>query len=270
MRLQLAALLATNRPAMTHNVWYRVVKCPFLASTMASPILVSHVSHPLAGKRALVTGGSRGIGAAVAQAFAAAGADVAISYSASPDKAAKVVAAITATGQKGFAIQADHAVQKEVTALVAKAAFQLGGLDILVNNAGVIIFGSPLVAQSGAAEHDATRQRLWEINVASVATAVRAAAPLLPKGGRIINIGSLFGTSVPTGGIADYAATKSALVRWHTDRSAFVSAHDALLAAATSNERPARQLMHRWCGVCALVTRSRTRRAGRAISLLRV
>jgi hypothetical protein len=87
---------------------------------MSSPARpqVGLVARPLLGKCALVTGASRGIGAAIAKAFAAAGADVAISYSASPDKAQEVVKAIEAAGQKGYAIQADHAKQEQVVALV--------------------------------------------------------------------------------------------------------------------------------------------------------
>ena len=177
-----------------------------------SPILVGLVARPLVGKRALITGGSRGIGAEIARVFAAAGADVAISYSASPDKAAEVVKSIEAAGQRGFAIKADHAVQTEVTALVAEAAKLLGGIDILVNNAGVSHYGSPLDAPSD--EKDAIRTRLFAINVTSVATAVRAAASILPKGGRIINIGSGLGQQVPWPGIADYSATKAALTSY--------------------------------------------------------
>jgi 3-oxoacyl-[acyl-carrier protein] reductase len=177
------------------------------------PIIVGNVARPLIGKRALVTGGSRGTGAAIARAFAAAGADVAISFSASPDKAAEVVKAIQAAGQKGYAIKADHAKQEEVTALIASAEKQLGGLDILVNNAGVFFAGTPVtdpVINTNVADID----RMFAINVASIATAVRAAAPLLPKGGRIINVGSGLGGSVPFPGMADYSATKSALVSY--------------------------------------------------------
>ena len=177
------------------------------------PIIVGNIARPLVGKRALVTGGSRGIGAAIARAFAAAGADVAISFSASPDRAAEVVKSIQAAGQKGYAIKADHSKQDEVTALIASANKQLGGLDILVNNAGVFLAGLPVTDPTiNTKVNDISR--MWSINVTSIATAVRAAAPILPKGGRIINVGSGLGGAVPFPGAADYSATKSALVSY--------------------------------------------------------
>jgi 3-oxoacyl-[acyl-carrier protein] reductase len=178
------------------------------------PILIGTLAKPLTGKRALVTGASRGIGASIARTLALAGADVAISYSASPDKAQEVVKAIEAAGQKGYAIKADHGKQEEVTALVASAVKQLGGLDILVNNAGVFVAGAAIDPNTSKPDSLAAFDRLWAINVTSVATAVRAAAGHLPSGGRIINIGSLLGQQVNVPGIADYSATKSALLSY--------------------------------------------------------
>jgi 3-oxoacyl-[acyl-carrier protein] reductase len=92
----------------------------------------------LQGKRALVTGASRGIGAAIAKKLAADGADVAITYEKSADRAAEVVRAIQSQGRKGVAIQADSANVAAVEASVRKTIAELGGLDILVNNAGII------------------------------------------------------------------------------------------------------------------------------------
>src|ERR1700760_2762128 len=92
----------------------------------------------LAGKRALVTGASRGIGAAIAQALAAEGADVAITYEKSADQAAEVVKAIQSHGRRGVAIQADSGDVSAVQASVARTVAELGGLDILVNNAGIL------------------------------------------------------------------------------------------------------------------------------------
>ena len=186
------------------------------STTMSSPqpLIVGNIARPLVGKKALVTGASRGIGAAIAKAFAAAGADVAISYSASPDKAAEVVKAIQAAGQKGYAIKADHAIQSEVTALVNEAHKKLGGLDILVNNAGIWHMFNLFEDAARSAENEKAIERLFAVNVTSLATAVRAAAPLLPKGGRIVNIGSLLGLAVPVAGIADYSATKSAQISY--------------------------------------------------------
>src|ERR1700744_1514249 len=95
----------------------------------------------LTGKRALVTGASRGIGAAIAKALATEGADVAITYEKSTQSAAEVVSAIKGKGRRGVAIQADGANVTAVQASVEKAVAELGGLDILVNNAGILRFG---------------------------------------------------------------------------------------------------------------------------------
>src|SRR5690606_31661943 len=95
----------------------------------------------LTGKRALVTGASRGIGAAIAKQLAAAGADVAVSYEQSTDQAQAVADEITAGGRRGIAIRADSADPAAVARLVDEAASQLGGLDILVNNAGIWSYG---------------------------------------------------------------------------------------------------------------------------------
>lgn len=177
----------------------------------SSPIAVSTIARPLLGKKALVTGASRGIGAAIARQFALAGADVAISYSASKDKADEVVAAIKKAGQKSLAVKADHAIQSEVTALVNTVVKEFGHIDILVNNAGVFVAGPTTDPKTSESDSLKAFDRLFAINVTSVATAVRAAAPHLPSGGRIINIGSVLGSTVPYPGIADYSATKSAL-----------------------------------------------------------
>lgn len=156
----------------------------------------------LSNKVALVTGGSRGIGAAIARRLAAGGASVAISYVSSPDKAAAVVKELEALGVKAKAYKADQADTSAVAALVKSVANDFGALDILVNNAGVS-------AGPDATEEDLERQ--YAINVKSVAAAVRAAAPLLPAGGRIVNIGSVLGERVTFPGIADYSATKAAV-----------------------------------------------------------
>lgn len=160
----------------------------------------------LSGKRALVTGASRGIGAAIALALAEKGADVAITYERSADRAAEVVRQIEARARKGVAIQADSADPEAVKRSVEEAAKALGGLDILVNNAGIARAG-PFVDIS-LADIDA----LLNVNIRSAILATQAAIPHLRKGGRIVTIGSNVGERSHFPGIAVYSLTKSALL----------------------------------------------------------
>lgn len=159
----------------------------------------------LTGKRALVTGASRGIGAGIALALADKGADVVITYERSADRAAEVVRAIEAKGRRAFAIQADSADPAAVKRSVDEAAERLGGLDILVNNAGIARAGP--VAEISLADIDA----LLNVNVRGVVLASQAAIPHLKKGGRIISIGSNLAERVPFAGVTVYSMTKSAL-----------------------------------------------------------
>jgi 3-oxoacyl-[acyl-carrier protein] reductase len=161
---------------------------------------MTNTTLPLTGKAALVTGGSRGIGAAIARRLAASGANVAISYVASADKADALVKELQATGVKAVAFKADQADVKQVEKLVNDTVKHFGKLDILVNNAGVASPEDP----SGIA-------RLWAINVAAVSAAITAAAPHLPNGGRIINIGSVLGERITFPGVTEYSATKFAV-----------------------------------------------------------
>jgi 3-oxoacyl-[acyl-carrier protein] reductase len=160
----------------------------------------------LTAKRALVTGASRGIGAAIAKALAAEGADVAITYEKSAERAAEIVSAIKAKGRRAVAFQADSADAAAVQASVDKTVAELGGLDILVNNAGILRLGE--LKDISFADIDA----LLNVNVRGPIVASKAALPHLPKGGRIITIGSYFADRVPTPILGVYAATKSALV----------------------------------------------------------
>ena len=160
----------------------------------------------LKGKRALVTGASRGIGAAIAVELAAEGADVAITYEKSAERAAEVVSAIRAHGRKGVAIQADSADVSAVQASIEKTVRELGGLDILVNNAGILRVGG--LKDNSIADIDA----LLDVNVRSPIVASKAALAHLGKGGRIITIGSYFADRVPAPVLTVYSATKSALV----------------------------------------------------------
>jgi NAD(P)-dependent dehydrogenase (short-subunit alcohol dehydrogenase family) len=159
----------------------------------------------LAGKRALVTGASRGIGAAIALALAAKGADVAITYERSADRAAEVVRSIEAKGRKGMAIQADSADPAAVKRSVDEAAAGLGGLDILVNNAGIALYAD--IADIGVETIDA----LLAVNVRSPMLAAQAAIPHLKQGGRIVTIGSAGAERIVGDGTTAYYTTKSAL-----------------------------------------------------------
>ncbi len=160
----------------------------------------------LEGKKALVTGASRGIGAAIAKALAAEGADVAITYEKSAEAALEVVRAIEALGRRAVAIQADSADVSAVQASVERTVAAIGGLDILVNNAGILRLAD--VKDISLEDIDAT----LDINVRAPIVASKAAIPHLGRGGRIINIGSFFADRVPGGaGLPVYAASKSAL-----------------------------------------------------------
>jgi NAD(P)-dependent dehydrogenase (short-subunit alcohol dehydrogenase family) len=166
------------------------------------------MTKKLSGKVALVTGGSRGIGAASAKALADQGANVAISYVASPDKAEAVVSELKARGVKARAYKADQASSADVDRLVKDVARDFGRLDILVNNAGVAI-GGPI---DDANADTVALARQDEINVHGVITAIRTAAKLMREGGRIVTIGSGIATRASFPGLADYAATKAAVV----------------------------------------------------------
>src|SRR5436189_4926231 len=136
-------------------------------------------AKPLAGKVALVTGGSRGIGAAIARALADQGADVAVSYAASADKAENIVHELEEKGVRAASFKADQADAKAVEGLVQNVAKQFGRLDILVNNAGVFVQGAVHDRPNNLAEIE----RLFAVNVGGVAAAVRAATGVLSEGG---------------------------------------------------------------------------------------
>jgi 3-oxoacyl-[acyl-carrier protein] reductase len=167
------------------------------------------MSKQLAGKVALVTGGSRGIGAATALALAEEGASVAISYVSSADKAREVVAQLEAKGVRAEAFKADQKDAAEVESLVKRVHERFGRLDILVNNAGVFIGGGGLEGSDLAA-----LDRQHAVNVGGVTAAVRSAVKVMGAGGRIINIGSILGAHVSFPGLADYAASKAAVAAY--------------------------------------------------------
>ena len=159
----------------------------------------------LAGKVALVTGGSRGIGAAIVRRLARDGAAVAFTYVTAADKAQAVAKQIDADGARVLVIQADSADPGAVVAAVEQTVQQLGRLDILVNNAGVFIGGPIEEATVDQAD------RLWAVDVRAVFVASQAAARHMGEGGRIITIGSALADRVPAPGMTLYAMTKSAL-----------------------------------------------------------
>ncbi|WP_186270270.1 SDR family NAD(P)-dependent oxidoreductase [Burkholderia gladioli] len=163
----------------------------------------------LQGKVALVTGGSRGLGAATAAALAARGADVAISYVASKEKAEAVVARLRETGVRAVAIRADQGDTGSAEPLVREVLAALGRLDIVVNNAAIAVMGKTL---DDPAIDNAAMDSQWAVNTAGVIAVIRAAARVLPEGGRIISVGSGVGTRVLFAGATDYAATKAAIV----------------------------------------------------------
>ena len=157
-------------------------------------------------KRALVTGASRGIGASIAKVLAAEGADVAITYEKSAERAAEVVQAIKAQGRRAVAIQADSADPRAIQRSIDKTVTELGGLDILVNNAGILRVAE--LKDISLEDIDA----ILNVNVRGPFIASKSALPHLSKGGRIINIGSFFADRVPSPVLSVYAASKSALV----------------------------------------------------------
>lgn len=162
----------------------------------------------LSGKVALVTGGTRGLGVAIATALADQGADVAISYVTSEDKAASVVADLRSRGVRAVAIKSDQGDLAAAEPLLAGVVDQLGRIDILVNNAAISIQGRSI---DHPAYDVAAMERQWAVNVGGVIANIRAAARRLPDGGRIISIGSALGSRAGWRGAADYAGTKAAI-----------------------------------------------------------
>ncbi|MDG9758004.1 3-oxoacyl-ACP reductase FabG [Pseudomonas sediminis] len=167
--------------------------------------VISSKPLPLAGKTALVTGGSRSIGAAIAKRLAADGAQVAFTYNGSPKLAEEVAVEIESAGGRALAIQANAADPEAVRAAVAKTVEAFGSLDILVNNAGI--------ASASAIEDTRFEdyQAMLDINVTGVFVATQEAVRHMQEGGRIIHIGSSVTKYAGVPGLAAYGLTKGAV-----------------------------------------------------------
>jgi 3-oxoacyl-[acyl-carrier protein] reductase len=162
-------------------------------------------NKPLAGRRALVTGASRGIGAEIVRRLAADGAAVAFTYGASADEAKTLADGLRKGGATVVEIQADSADPEQVTRAVEETVSQLGGLDILVNNAGIALLGD------AATFPPEDFERMVAVNIRGVFVATQAALAHIGEGGRIINIGSINAERVPEPGLSVYTMTKGAV-----------------------------------------------------------
>jgi 3-oxoacyl-[acyl-carrier protein] reductase len=180
-----------------------MIKASFSEETVDA--VGNSVSKKLEGKTALITGGSRGIGAAIAKRLAAGGANVAITYTKGADAAASVVKEIERVGRKAIAIQADATDADAVEAAVEKTVATFGKLDVLINNAGTAI---PKTFEETTLEE---MDRVLDINVRGVFIATQAALKHMKSGARIIMIGSSVGERVLVPGLVPYAATKGAV-----------------------------------------------------------
>ncbi|MDL2401163.1 3-oxoacyl-ACP reductase family protein [Rhizobium mayense] len=163
------------------------------------------MSQPLINKVALVTGGSRSIGAGIVRRLSADGVKVAFTYSSSPDKAEALVRDIEAAGGAAIAMRADSADPDAVRAAVIRTVERFGGLDILVNNAGILI--RETVDNYDLADFD----RMFAVNVRAVFVAAQAAIKHMSEGGRIITVGSVAAERAGFPGASVYSATKGAV-----------------------------------------------------------
>ncbi len=164
-----------------------------------------NTSNKLAGKTAIVTGASKGIGASIARHLAAEGASVVVNYSSSKEGADRVVAEITAAGGKAVAVKANVAREEEIKSLFAAAKTAFGSLDILVNNAGIY---EMVPLEEVTAEH---YHKQFDLNVLGLLLSTKEALKYFgPEGGSVINISSIVSTYAPPG-TSVYSATKGAV-----------------------------------------------------------
>src|ERR1700676_4471911 len=162
-------------------------------------------TSPLAGRRALVTGGSRGIGAGIVRRLAADGAAVAFTYREAKGPANDLDQEIIGSGGMAWAVQADSADPEALRSAISETVGRFGGLEVLVNNAGTSHMAP--IEEFPMAEYD----RILAVNVRAIFVAIQAAMPHLGVGGRIINIGSVMADLVPVGGISVYSLSKAAV-----------------------------------------------------------
>jgi len=173
---------------------------------MTEPARLDDVARaPLAGRRALVTGGSRGIGAGIVRRLAADGAAVAFTYREAKGPAEDLEQEIVGSGGTAWAVQADSADPEALCAAIADTVGRFGGLEVLVNNAGTSHHAP--IEEFPMAEYD----RLLAVNVRAIFVAIQAALPHLGAGGRIITIGSVLADRAPISGISVYSLTKAAV-----------------------------------------------------------
>jgi 3-oxoacyl-[acyl-carrier protein] reductase len=163
--------------------------------------------EPLTGKKAIVIGGSRGIGAAIVRRLAHEGATVAFTYVSQPERARELIASVERDGGRAMAFHADSADASALEHAIGEAVKSLGGLDVLVNNAGILLQGS--VDEFPLDDFD----KMLAINVRGVFVAAKAAARHLPRGGKILVIGSNTAGRAMASGSAVYGMTKAAVAR---------------------------------------------------------
>ncbi|MEE1671329.1 SDR family oxidoreductase [Streptomyces sp. WAC07094] len=167
------------------------------------------MSKALEGKTALVTGGSRGIGAEIARELAREGANVVITYQKAGKQADEVVAELTALGAKALAVQADQTDPHEASTAVEQAAEFLGGqIDVLVNSAGIAVMGT--VDQLEVELLEGVR-KIMATNVLGTIVTTHSATRFLPDGGRVVLVGSIVAERIAAPGVAEYAASKAAV-----------------------------------------------------------
>ncbi|MBB5061110.1 3-oxoacyl-[acyl-carrier protein] reductase [Granulicella aggregans] len=166
---------------------------------------MSSISGSLKGKIALVTGGSRGIGAGIVRRLASDGVSVAFTYLSAEEKAYALVAEVRADGGTALAIKADNASESDIRNAVREATETFGGLDIFVSNAGQL-----LIKELGQIQTDEL-DRMLAVNVRAIVIGTQAAAAVMKSGGRIMTIGSVSGVRTGVGGGSVYSMTKAAL-----------------------------------------------------------